>query len=92
VAAALAPDPPATLGRLIFRDGREHVFCRSGGVAAFTGAGSRVVFVCPRQFLELGRDEAERVVLHELLHTLGLHERPPSSADIDRAVARRCHP
>jgi hypothetical protein len=90
VVASLAVDPPAALSRVIFRDGREHAVCRSGGISAFTGAGSRVVFVCARQFLNLGRAEAERVVLHELLHTLGLDERPPSPADIDRAVARRC--
>jgi hypothetical protein len=90
VMASLAVDPPAAFSRVIFRDGREHALCRSGAVSAFTGAGSRVVFVCAREFLDLGRDHAERVVLHELLHTLGLDERPPSSAEIDRAVAHRC--
>jgi hypothetical protein len=29
-------------------------------------------------------------VIHETLHTLGLGENPPSSAEIDSAVARRC--
>ena len=90
VLASLAVDPHAAISRVIFRDGREHPVCSSGGISAFTGAGSRVVFVCPREFLNLGRDHAERVVLHELLHTLGLDERPPSSAEIDRAVAHRC--
>ena len=90
VVASLAVDPPAAFSRVIFRDGREHALCHPGAVSAFTGAGSRVVFVCAREFLDLGRDHAERVVLHELLHTLGLDERPPSSAEIDRAVAHRC--
>lgn len=90
VLSSLALSPVASLSRIIFRDGREATTCRSMPVAAFTGAGSRVVFVCGNRFAKLGRDEAERVVLHELLHTLGLGERPPTPAQIDRQVDRRC--
>jgi hypothetical protein len=49
-----------------------------------------VVFVCGNRFGELERLRAQRVVIHEMLHTLGLGERPPASGYIDRAVARRC--
>jgi hypothetical protein len=33
---------------------------------------------------------AELLVIHELLHTLGLGENPPSSVDITRVVTSRC--
>lgn len=91
VAADHGPSPAASLSRLIFRDGRESAMCRGTTVAAYTGQGSRVVFVCPARFMRIGRDTAELVVIHELLHTLGLGERPPAPDQIDKAVAGRCH-
>jgi hypothetical protein len=36
------------------------------------------------------RREAEAILIHEILHTLGLGENPPSSAEITRQVWRRC--
>ena len=42
---------------------------------------------------EFCRDDptwAEVVVIHEALHTLGLGENPPSSAEISIRVAARC--
>lgn len=90
VAAAHGPSPAASLSRLIFRDGRDSATCRGTSVAAFTGQGSRVVFVCPARFMRIGRDTAELVVIHELLHTLGLGERPPTPSAIDASVARWC--
>lgn len=89
-AAALGPAAPDALSRIRFRDGRESVTCSATSVAAFTGAGSRVVFVCPQTFLGLRGTRPALVIIHELLHSLGLGERPPSSAHIDHAVARRC--
>jgi hypothetical protein len=86
----LTLSPTASLSRMIFRDGRDHRACRRGGLVAFTGPGSRVVFVCGNRFGELDRLRAQHVVIHEMLHTLGLGERPPASGYIDRAVARRC--
>jgi hypothetical protein len=91
VAASLGGTPDAILARAIFRDGREAAICRAGTVA-FTGVGSRVVFLCGARFMRLDRTAAELVIIHETLHTLGLGERPPSSRDIDRQVARRCGP
>lgn len=90
VATALALSPDESLARVIFRDGRESTACRATRPAAFTGVGSRVVFVCPATFGALDRESAELVVIHELLHTLGLGERPPSSSYINQVVARRC--
>jgi hypothetical protein len=91
VAAEHGKPPADLLSRIIFRDGRDSVVCRGTSVVAFTGAGSRVVFVCAARFSRLARDTSELVIIHELLHTLGLGERPPSSRQIDNAVARRCH-
>lgn len=77
-------------GRVIFRDGAASAVCRERGIAAFTGAGSRVVFVCGRRFAAFDRTQAELTLVHEFLHTLGLEERPPLPAEIDRAVHRAC--
>lgn len=90
VATSLALSPDEALFRVMFRDGRDSVSCRATRPAAFTGVGSRVVFVCPSTFKSLDSQSAELVIIHELLHTLGLGERPPSSGYINRAVARRC--
>ena len=80
--------PDDWLAHIIFRDGDGAAVCTHA--AAFTVVGSRVVFVCPRQFAALHRSDAELIVIHELLHTLGLGERPPTSREIDRVIARRC--
>ena len=88
VLTELNASPAEALARIIFRDGGASEAC-GGAVAAFTGPGSRVVFVCGARFAGIDRGRAELVVIHELLHTLGLGERPPRSA-IDRAVATSC--
>lgn len=76
--------------RVVFRDGRETTTCRAGNIAAFTGPGSRVVFVCGQRFAAMDRTRAELVLVHEFLHTLGLEERPPLPSEIDAAVAGAC--
>lgn len=90
VLASLTLTPPDSLSRMIFRDGWEHPTCRNGGIAAFTGPGSRVVFICGNRFAAIERPRARQVVIHEMLHTLGLGEGPPAPSEIDRAIARRC--
>jgi len=90
VLATLAMTPTDPTARAIFRDGRENARCRTAPVAAFTGPGSRVVFVCGNRFGAIGRERAELIIIHELLHTLGLKEQPPTSGEIDRVVAERC--
>jgi len=62
-------------------------------VTAFTAPGYQVVHVCTARFA--GRFErdpvvAELIVIHEMLHTLGLGENPPSSAAITGQVKKRC--
>jgi hypothetical protein len=63
--------------------------CASPGAAAFT-AGGAAVFVCGTSFATRGRSFRENALIHEMLHTLGLRENPPSSAEISRRVAERC--
>ena len=59
------------------------------------------VFVCPagggQVTSRLARIEfqsgslAEATVIHEMLHTLGLGENPPTAFEITRRVRNRCH-
>ena len=80
------------LGHLLFDSGRAVRPCASKKVLAVTNPGSPVVFLCP-QFGEVAHFdpvEAELVLIHEMLHTLGLGESPPSSLEITNRVERRC--
>ncbi len=55
--------------------------------------GSRVVWVCSSRLTARARENrrgVEIVLIHELLHTLGLEENPPTSAAINVAVNYRC--
>lgn len=74
-------------------DGGDAAQCRGDDrTTAFTETGSKVVHVCPEQVTRLNdrSTAAELLVIHELLHTLGLGENPPSSEDITRQVTSRC--
>jgi hypothetical protein len=78
---------------VFFADGRQAPRCADGRVLAVTQPGSRSVWICGRRFLrEQWRDpgHAEVVLIHEVLHTLGLGEDPPSSEEISRQVVARC--
>jgi hypothetical protein len=75
-----------------FRDGSVHRPCTSGRSTLFTVVGTFPVFVCPN-FRKEARDNpwaAENWVIHEMLHTLGLGEDPPSSREITQRVNERC--
>jgi hypothetical protein len=90
---ALGLSAPDYLRRLVFYDGSRHRPCRDPDVHAFTSPGSRIVYVCERQFREkVQRDSGLGgvYVIHELLHSLGLGENPPLPADITRRVVARC--
>ena len=79
--------------RIWFVDGSDSPQCvKAGETALFTEAGSKVVRVCADRFVKLAhrRRAAEILIIHEALHTLGLGENPPSSADITSRVTRRC--
>jgi hypothetical protein len=61
--------------------------------AAFTSPGNGTIAICTRAFFEvLARDPVrmEAILIHEALHSLGLGENPPSSAEITRRVLERC--
>jgi hypothetical protein len=75
-----------------FRDGSFHPFCQSGKSALVSVVGMRPVFVCPSFRKQAERDPwtAENWIIHEMLHTLGLGENPPSSREITQRVNERC--
>jgi hypothetical protein len=90
---ALGRTPQSYLGDILFEDGSQVRPCASRDVLAVTNPGSRVVWICPRQFVAVAyRDpvEAELVLIHEMLHSLGLGENPPSSQEITGRVEQRC--
>ena len=77
-----------------FTEGEGLPLCRrTTHVAAFTQPGSRVIQMCGGVFARQSSADSqagEVLIIHELLHSLGLHENPPSSADISRRVLERC--
>ena len=82
---------------LVFYDGTRSRTCDRGAMA-FTAPGSRVVFVCVGQLKQVQPglpdlaqpDYVVAALIHEILHTLGLEENPPSSSEITRRVLARC--
>jgi len=84
----------AQLQALQFEDGVSRRLCDKNGIHAVTGPGSSVVYVCSDAFLTAYRRNsylAESYMIHELLHTLGLGENPPSSQYITDRVVTACH-
>lgn len=82
------------LGLVLFADASARPHCKAGGSFAFTTPGSRVVYVCGAQLkdaVDQNLAKAEAVVIHEMLHSLGLGENPPSSEEITARVLARCH-
>ncbi len=81
------------LASLSFVDGGSVPRCASGTVAAGATPGSPSVAVCKATFARVDSADpglAANVVIHEMLHALGLGEDPPTSEEITRQVARRC--
>ena len=75
-----------------FIDDSRHAACVDG-VVAFTIPGSRVVRLCGNELKRIWQQDRHHVVaalIHELLHTLGLGENPPSSRAITQRVLARC--
>jgi hypothetical protein len=85
---------------ITFLDGSTLQNCRKGTVPLVTSRGQLPVFVCPvggstpgSRFARLqiaNPSLAEIMVIHEMLHTLGLGENPPTSFEITDRVAARC--
>src|SRR5262245_47335995 len=82
------------LADLRFVDVSHQPRCQSHDRVAFTEPGHRVVFLCGSHFanplFSLRGTPGEMIVIHEMLHTLGLRENPPTSDAITKQVARRC--
>src|SRR5262245_36269240 len=85
---------------IVFLDGSWLPACRAVSVAMSVTPGVPRVFVCPagpgRPNSRLSRIElesgplAEAMVIHEMLHTLGLGENPPTTFEITERVRARC--
>ncbi len=78
---------------LAFRNGRAESPCRVSGVQAFTSVGGSIVWVCPRRsrgFAAADVPGGSSALIHEMLHTLGLSENPPTSLEITERVIARC--
>jgi hypothetical protein len=77
---------------LVFFDGSRESSCVTG-VLAFTKPGGRVICLCGGEFKQTWLQNPEYMVagfIHEMLHTLGLGENPPSPADVTRRVIAAC--
>jgi hypothetical protein len=90
--SSLGVDIQRYLTMITFIDDTRHARCTSG-VLAFTAPGSRVVRVCTDELKRINQQQPEYVAasfIHEILHTLGLAENPPSSSEITKRVLARC--
>lgn len=89
----LGRTPQEHLDEVFFYDGSSQPRCGKSGILAVTAPEGRLVFVCVAQFVRAyhkSRLETEYIVIHEMLHTLGLGENPPSSRQINARVATQC--
>ena len=84
------------LGLLRYADGAGQAPCARPGIMAFTSPGQRIIYVCGvfrERYLSLrrtDREDLEIALLHEVLHTLGLRENPPTPRQITDEVRLRC--
>jgi hypothetical protein len=84
--------PTAYIGLIPFVDGTAQALCRKTKTALVASPGVRRVFVC-KAFADFQLRQprvAESMVIHEVLHTLGLGENPPTSIEITQRVESRC--
>jgi len=89
----LSATPQSYLQLVYFLDGEQSRACKKDGVLAFTEPGSRVVYLCGRYFERASHRDAREVqatIIHEVLHSLGLGENPPSPGYITDRVRRLC--
>ena len=92
--------PPKFFASLRFVDGSHASLCDRPRVAAGANPGTPVVAICMRTFGRMRFEDptlAADVLIHEMLHALGLPEAPltpdaPTSEEITRQVVRRCGP
>ena len=82
--------PTDHLRTVWFLDGRGYPACAKRSTDAFSVTGGRLVFVCPTLLRRSVGKHDEILMIHEVLHTMGLGENPPKSDDITNQVAKRC--
>jgi hypothetical protein len=85
-------DPADYLAQMIIRDGeipKGSGRCAVPGASAFT-AGGAMVFICGHNFSSERPSHRAVALIHEMLHTLGLRENPPTPAEITAQVELRC--
>ena len=87
----LGVTPEEYLTRWIwFLEGSHQPQCRDRHIVAFTQAGARVVWVCSSRITANHLSDGDIIVIHEMLHSLGLGENPPSAKEITERVHARC--
>jgi hypothetical protein len=80
---------------LRFANGERLEPCQWTGILAATTPHSHVIFLCGHQFFEKEHRDPEfaaALLIHEMLHSLGLGENPPASNFITSRVLDRCGP
>jgi hypothetical protein len=84
--------PAAYVELVPFLDGARQPLCRKTETAFVSSPGVRRVYVCPAfAAFELRQPGvAESLLIHEILHTLGLGEDPPTPLEITQRVEARC--
>jgi hypothetical protein len=89
---SLGLGPTQYLALIVYRDGGDlrSGKCRSAGAAAVTHPGDRVVYICGANFRAQTPGIRANTLIHEMLHSLGLRENPPSSDEINGQVRKRC--
>ncbi len=90
--AATGRTAPEHVRSLLFRSPRALHPVPGKRVFAFTSPSSTVVFLCRDDLLriQVHRRLVTAIVIHEVLHTLGLQEDLPSSVAITERVLARC--
>ena len=84
--------PRQYFARLTFREALDRR-CQDSARLAFTTVGQREVFICGTQLWRTYTTDpahVEALIIHEMMHTLGLRENPPSSLEINDGVLKRC--
>ena len=91
---ALQQSPAHYLSSLRFVDSRDSASCGGNSqIAAFTARGSHVIHICGARFESKFLHDpltSEVVIIHELLHALGLGENPPTESEITHQIFARC--
>jgi hypothetical protein len=92
VLAAQGTDAGGYLDRIFFYDANPSA-CEGLMLAGATGPGSRVIRVCGRRFectMAESSSYGEALIIHEMLHSLGLGENPPTTQYITSRVRAQC--